>query len=315
MPIVHPAPLQPGDRVALVSPSGPVPEPIVVDQCREVLEKMGYSVWVGPSAHKFTDYLAGWDEERAADLNQAFRDREIRAVFCTRGGYGAGRLLRMLDYEAMRRNPKIFAGFSDLTAVHAALAKQCNLATFHSTTLAAAFVYESDPLTPEAREVYMKQIVSTEPVGSIREAMNWTDPIVYHGGKAEGTLVGGNLSVFGANVGTPYLPDPEGKILFLEDVGEEPYRLDRYVNQLDMSGYLGRVRGVILGQFTDAEPSNPKREKIDVVMPRLLAHLKVPVLANFPAGHVGRNAGLPLGCRVVLDADGGDVVLEEALCG
>ncbi|MBX3728228.1 MAG: LD-carboxypeptidase [Candidatus Sumerlaeia bacterium] len=310
----HPRALKPGDLVALVSPSGPVASPEIVDKCRAVLEEYGLRVWTGPSAHKFTDYLAGSDEERAADLNAAFRNPQVRGIFCTRGGYGAGRLLRRIDWGALRADPKLFAGFSDLTAVHAAIACECGLTSFHSATLASAFVNEGDKLTPESRTVYEKQVFGTEAIGSIRTAMNWADPWVLRGGRAEGVLVGGNLSVFAANVGTRWMPEPDDKIVFLEDVGEEPYRLDRYVNQLDMSGWLGRVRGIILGQFTNAEPTHPKREKVDVVLPRLLSELRVPILGNFPAGHVPRHAGLPLGCRVVLDADGGDVVLEEALC-
>lgn len=315
MNYTHPSILREGDKVALISPAGPVPEPSVVDQCREELEKLGFTVWTGPSAGKFMDYHAGTDAERTKDLMDALTDPDIKAVFCTRGGYGSGRLLPGLDYRTIAANPRMFAGFSDLTAVHAALMKKAGIATLHSPTIASALVYESQRIEGPSRGIFLQHLTSAEPIGSIREKMQWNDPWTIRGGKAAGKIFGGNLAVFSALVGTPYIPEPEGMILFLEDVGEEPYRLDRCFTQLEQSGYLSRVEGIILGQFTDAEPSNPKREKIDVVLPRILGHLPVPILGNFPAGHVPVHASLPFGCRVEMDADSGDVILVEAFGG
>lgn len=312
--ILKPPPLKEGDLVALVSPAGPLPDDGVLKACAAALEQFGLRVQVGSAAGKRYDYFAGTDEERTADLNDAFRNPEIKAVFCGRGGYGSGRLLPALDYDALRRQPKIFAGFSDLTAVHNAIATHAGLATMHSPTIATAFVAENQKIPPEAVAVYRHLIESTEPLGSVRKRMKWNDPWTLKPGKATGRLVGGNLAVFAGFVGTPYMPPPEGRILLLEDVGEEPYRIDRLVTQLQLSGYLDKVEGIVLGQFSDADPSAPGRLPINEVLPRLFEKVNKPILANFPVGHVPFNASLPLGCRVDLDATDGDLVVTEAFC-
>jgi len=314
MPI-HPPRLHSGDTVALVSPAGPVPSPDVVGKCAAALENLGFRVRAGANAGNRMDYLAGTDEERAADLNAALRDPEVRAVFCTRGGYGSGRLLRMVDYDALRAKPKIVAGFSDITSLHCAFLAKSAVATLHSATIASAYVYDSSKLDADSHKVHMHMLTSGEPLGSIRDAMRWTDPWILRKGRARGRLVGGNASVFAATIGTPWFPKCDGAILFLEDIGEEPYRLDRMINQLDHAGVLDAVRGVILGQFTDCETKDPQRGTCAEMLERVFARLRVPIIGNFPAGHVPRNAALPIGCEVEVDADGGDVKIVEAFAG
>lgn len=312
MPYVHPPRLRNGDTVALVSPAGAIPKPEVADQCALALEALGFRVKVGENARKRLDYLGGSDEERAADLNAALRDPKTKAIFCTRGGYGSGRLARLLDCDAMRSQPKILAGFSDITALHAAFLVRSGVCTLHATTIAAGYVYDSSKITQQSHAVHLHHLTKAEPLGSIRDAMGWRDPWVLRKGQARGVLVGGNASVFAATVGTPEFPKCDGAILFLEDIGEEPYRLDRMINQLAMAGVLDAVRGVILGQFTDCKSDNPERGTANEMLERVLGGLRVPIIGNFPAGHVPHNAALPIGCEVEIDADAGDVKLVEA---
>ena len=312
MSLIHPPRLNKGDRVALISPSGPVPTPESVDECAAELQRQGYEVWVGNAAKNKLDYVAGTPAERVADLNHALRDPDIRGIFCTRGGYGAIHLVRELDYEAFKNDPKVFAGFSDITALHGSFLSHSAVTTLHAATFASAFITEGQKLVPEARDAYFKLITTAEPLGSVREAMNWKEPWTLQGGKARGRLIGGNLAVFASLIGTSFCPAPDGGILFLEDVGEEGYKIDRMLMQLITSGYLDRVEGIVLGQFTNSDPSVEGRDKVDTVIPRVLEEVNKPILANFPIGHVPINVPLPIGLEAELDADGGDLIVTEA---
>lgn len=309
--LLHPRALQAGDTVALISPAGPIDSAQTLEASKVALEKLGFNVWVGPSAGARFDYLAGSDDQRLADLNEALRRRDIRGIFCTRGGYGAGRLVERIDYDAARDDPKVFAGFSDITMLHGALAAGAGWTTLHAPTVAYAYVNEGKTTEP-SRALLNRAITSTEPLGSIREAMNWRDPWVLRPGRAKGPLIGGCLSVFVGLLGSDHCPDPEGAILVLEDLDEDTYRLDRYFTHLQTTGFLSKVAGVVLGQFVECEPDpasgrRPSREVIE----RCLKHLEVPVLGNFCVGHCPHNASLPFGCEAELDATGGDLVVLE----
>ncbi|MCB2154532.1 LD-carboxypeptidase [bacterium] len=307
----RPPALQSGDRVALVSPAGPLQSEDELQKCIAAIENLGFEVECGAHVRGRIDYLAGSDDERGGDLQQAFDSPDIRGIFCVRGGYGSGRLLSKLDFSVLQKQPKIFAGFSDLTSLHGALGRKARMATLHTPTIATALVNE--PLDERSRDLMVRILTSPEPVGSLADAMEWREPWVIRGGHAEGTLIGGNLTVFTTLLGTPYIPSPEGKILFLEDVGEEPYRLDRAINHLVQSGYLSRVRGIVLGQFTNCESEHATRDKPEVVLERCLAPLGIPVLGGVPCGHGRPCASLPFGCRVVMEATRGDLLLKEAL--
>jgi len=309
---IKPPHLNEGDLVALISPCGPLAGPHVVDDCVAALEGLGLRVWPGPNAANKVDYLAGTPEERLSDFNKAIRNPEIRGIFCSRGGYGAVHLLKGLDYEAMARDPKVFAGFSDVTAFHNGFSVFSNVQTLHAATIAVAFTSGDSELVPKAKAVYKHVLFGKEPIGSLKEKMNWTDPWAVHSGKAQGRLVAGNLAVFTGLIGTPYLPEPDGKILLIEDTGEEGYKLDRLLFQLKLSGYLDRVEGIALGQFSDSDPSVEGREKIDVVLPRVLSDVDKPILGNIPVGHVPKNCPLPEGALVELDVDGGDLTVLES---
>lgn len=309
---LHPRALVPGDTVALISPSGPIDKIETLEASRRALEALGYNVHMGAAAGAKFDYLAGTDEQRLADLNDALRRRDIRGIFCTRGGYGAGRIIERIDYEAAREDPKVFAGFSDITMLHGALASGAGWTTLHAPTVAYAYVMDGKTTEP-SRVLLNRAISSREPLGSIREAMDWRTPWTLRPGRVAGPLIGGCLSVFVGLLGTEHCPDPEGAILFLEDLDEETYRLDRYFTHLQTTGFLSALAGVVLGQFVDCEPSaDSGRRPSKEVIERCLKHLNVPVLGNFCAGHCPHNATLPMGCMAELDATGGDLIITES---
>jgi muramoyltetrapeptide carboxypeptidase len=221
-------------------------------------------------------------------------------------------LLSAIDYDALKKDPKVFIGFSDITSLHGAFLTKSGVTTLHGPTVATAYVYEDQIITPESDGVLRHVISQAEPLGSLRDRMKWDDGVVYKPGKAKGRLIGGNLSVFAGLLGTPYCPDPKGCILILEETGEEPYKLDRYLTQLINAGWTEQLSGMVLGQFSDAEPSVETRDKVDVVVPRLLQSLNLPILGNFPFGHVPHNATLPFGCEAELDSQGVDLIVTES---
>jgi muramoyltetrapeptide carboxypeptidase len=285
---VRPPALEPGDRVALLAPAGPARGPEELDACRAALEALGLRVVPGRAITHRADYLAGEDRARADDLNRAWNDCRIRGIFCVRGGYGSGRLMPLLDWDAARRHPKLFAGFSDLTSLLNGLLARANVMALHAPTVATAYV--NDPVSAASR-AWLGDLAfgrrdgrDLAPWLGARET-RWIVP-----GPIRGRLVGGNLTVFCTLLGTRALPSPRGKVLFLEDIGEEPYRLDRCLNHLRQTDYLARVNGVILGQFTRCHSRHAGRSGCDEVLDRCLRDLGVPVLAGVPCGH-GRHTG------------------------
>lgn len=304
--------LVPGDLVALVATSGPTADDGQAARAAAAVETLGFRVRVYPSCTARRGYLAGSDEGRARDLQDAFADPEVAGVFCIRGGYGAGRILDKLDYGAIARNPKPFAGYSDVTALHAAFSRFCGFPTFHAPMPASDFLPEPDPVS---RASFLAALLSSEPLGELGNPETPPPPgspapKAYVGGKARGRLAGGNLSLVAAAVGTPYAVDPRGAILFLEDVGEAPYRIDRMLCHLRLAGCFDSCAGVVLGGFSDCAPpaSGPSGAakpslSLEEVFGDLLGSLRVPVLAGLAAGHQSPSLTLPLGVVCELDAD------------
>jgi muramoyltetrapeptide carboxypeptidase len=300
--ILHPNVLRPGDAVALVSPAGPVAEGRVQAAVRE-LTAWGLRPRVYPHALDRQGFLAGTDEHRAGDLNDALADPQIRAVLCTRGGYGVQRILQHLDYDAVRRDPKLVAGFSDITALHAALWNHTGLVSVHGP-VAAQLEH------PERYSAAFKHaLMSNE---SVQVKADTSEPTfsVRTSGVAEGRLLGGNLSMLCSSVGTPYMLDLDGAILLIEDVGEAAYRIDRLLTHLRNCGILQRVAGVAVGQFTEPGDGN----MIPAVLSERLSDLGVPVLGGLSIGHGQRNIAVPLGSHAVLDAHAGTLSVAPATC-
>lgn len=302
-----PLALRPGDLVALASPSGPI-KPEVVQPLATQLQAWGFRVAVGASAYSQWGYLAGSDQERAADLNAFFRDPEVAAVLATRGGYGAMRLLPFLDLDALRRNPKALVGFSDITALHLALGR-IGLVSFHGPVADVAGKRRSD----YSLGWLLKALTSAEPLGPMTSAPEGPAVYALRGGHAAGPLVGGNLSLITSTLGTPYEIETAGSILLLEDVEEPPYRIDRMLTQLLLAGKFQGVRGIVFGEpvgLTEPDPDRPTLPLEQVLADRL-GSLGIPVLVGFTAAHGFYRATLPLGVRVTLDADSGVLTFEE----
>lgn len=309
--------LAPGDTIAIVAPSGPVDRGGIL-QAKEVLEKMGFKVILGDNVFKRDDYLAGTDEERAKDLMAAFANPEVNAVFPGRGGYGATRILDLLDFDVIAKNPKILMGYSDITALHNAIHQKTGLITFHSPIPQSGL--GSGGMPPIADRTFWRAILADryeDGTGYVLQVEpsdgNVPKPIAMVPGTGEGKLVGGNLSLVAAMMGTPYQIDTKGNVLFIEDVGEAPYRVDRMLQTMKSAGMLDDLAGVVLGSFTrrDTEDTAGEIKTIDDVLKGFFADAKYPVLANFPAGHQANNVTLPIGAKVRLDANAGTIEVLE----
>lgn len=290
--------LREGDLVAVIAPAGPG-ETERVALVEPLLAGFGLRTRLMPSCHACSGYLAGPDALRLQDLHAAFADPEVAAVLCLRGGYGSGRLLDRIDPAFLRAHDKPFIGYSDITALHALRARE-GLVGLHAPMPGSDLVKpgredDARALFTRLREGWLAgdtQTPDLDPEGLRLE------------GEAEGALIGGNLSVIAALVGTPFAWRPEGAVLFLEDVGEEPYRVDRLMGQLRMAGVLDAVAGILLGSFTDE--ASPAQVLRDYLVP-----LGKPVLGGWPSGHGTPNLPLPLGARVRIDATRGTVTLLQ----
>lgn len=319
-PIFPPA-LRPGDTIAFVAPAGPLNKE-KMELARERLLAMGFQVRAADDLYRETGYLAGSDERRAAELNEAFRDKSVAAIFPGTGGYGTTRILDRLDYDAIRDNPKLLVGFSDITALHIAINQHTGLVTFHSPNPMWGLGNE-DNLTPFSAHWFWRALLADRYHGSTsgyvitalgdlpatnvlqQEVCKLDRPVTVRAGTAQGRLIGGNLSLVAALMGTQYEIDTRDKILFLEDVGEAPYRVDRMLCGLRLAGKLDQLSGVMLGQFArrQNEDTTDETTTIDQVLDEYFSGLGIPVIKNFPMGHHKCNATLPVGVLCELDAD------------
>jgi muramoyltetrapeptide carboxypeptidase len=308
-----PPALRPGDTIAFVAPAGPVRSDAPLRDYAARLEKAGYRVVIPERISRRSGFLAGSDDERVNELNAALRDPKVRAVFPVRGGYGLTRILDRIDYAALRKDPKIVTGYSDLTALHLAIAREARVVTFHSP-MPLSDLAKTDGRFAFAAASFRRALFADEyrrgVVGyAIEPPTGGLKPARLVGGKARGRLMGGNLSLICATLGTPYAIRPEGAVLLLEDVNEEAYRVDRYLAQLRLAGVLGKVSGVVVGDFSVKDEA--ERKEIGRVLRENLGALKVPVIMNFPVGHTANNATLPHGGLVEIDADAATLRVAE----
>lgn len=294
---VRPPRLRKGDRVCLLSPASQPKQRALWSAGRRRLESLGFRVKVGAHAQDRHGYLAGSDPDRAEDLRQAFLDPEIKAIFASRGGYGCARLLEHLDLRVARSHPKVLVGFSDLTILHLAL-QRAGLISFWGPMPCT-----SAGISPFSWRALQPAIMSTRPLGVLPFAGR-TKPRVLKAGQARGELTGGTLTLLAASLGTPYEIETRGRIVFLEEVGEEPYKVDRLLTQLLAANKLKDAAGILLGGFIEAEPRNyPRRTSLTLgqVFAERLTPLGVPVLAGLAIGHVRDQVTLPYGVTTSLD--------------
>lgn len=304
--MIKPMPLYPGARVAVLCPSGPMPEGRL-EPALESIRALGLDPVVMPSCEKQHGHFAGEDARRSADLNTAFADDTIAGILCMRGGYGAQRLMDRLDWDTIAAHPKFFGGYSDITALHIQLNQRCGMVTWHIPMPATEWYADMDDYT---RASLRRALF----VGALGPMYNPDDRPMrcLAKGRARGQLVGGNLSLVVSTLGTPWEIDTRHKLLFLEDVDEEPYRIDRMLLQLKQAGKLSDCDGILLGDFTNCEPKNPARSlTIEEVLRELLLDECKPVLTHVACGHSMPTMSLPLGLNAMMDATAGTLTILE----
>lgn len=314
--MIRPHALKSGDTVALITPSTFVSDPDLLATAERTVRYFGLNAKWGRNVKKKSGYLGGTAQERLDDLHTAFRDDEVKAIFCLRGGYGSAQLLDRIDYELIRTHPKIFIGYSDITALHLAIHRKTGLITFHGPVVLSHF-------SQYTQKQFKAAVFETKPIGSVTNPPD-ANPLrpehtlrTVKSGKARGRLVGGNLTLVSTTMGTPYEIDTRGGILFLEDVDEEPYRIDRMLTQLRLAGKLDSAAGIIFGECLDCKPKDYKPSfnstfTLGEILDNILGDLKIPVLAGLTIGHTNDQLTLPIGVVAALDADKGELVIEEA---
>ena len=317
--MIKPKALAPGQTIGLLAPSSPAHEDEQIHMALEMLESLGFRVKTGAHLYRRYGYLAGNDTERAADLNDLFADDHVDAIMAFRGGYGASRLLPALDYAMIRRNPKILLGYSDITALLNGIYTQTGLVTFHGPIADGNF---TDYTLAEFKKVLMHStaplsIGAPPPVEPREGRVDRKNRLVRIApGKVRGPLIGGNLTLMAHLTGTPYAPDFTGKILFLEDVNEAIYALDRYLTQLWLAGSLQKVAGIVLGKFTDCKPtySSGSSLSLEQALADRCLPLGIPVLRGLMIGHIDEQTIVPVGCEAELDVEAGTLMLLESPC-
>ena len=301
-----------GDTLGFIAPSGAVRTEGAIERAVEETRRMGFNVKLGESAGQKYGYLSGTDAVRARDINAMFADDEVDAIVCLRGGYGAMRILDKLDYDLIARHPKIFMGFSDITALHIALLNKCGLATFHGPMAAANWA--GKPLDDFSRESMYKALMNAEPVGELRNPPEYPRQTV-NPGVAEGLLVGGNLMLIASSLGTPWEIDTKGRIIFIEEIGERTYCVDRMLTQLRLAGKFEDCAGVVFGDFADCPVDYPEFGlTLEEIICDVVAPCGKPVFTGLRCGHCSPKLTLPFGVKCRMDADECTLtVLESAV--
>lgn len=307
-----PRALAPGDTVGLVSPSSATAGRLGLQLAREVTQALGFKVKTGAHYAERYGSLAGSDAERAGDLNAMFADDQVKAIVCLRGGSGAARLLPLLDYDAIRAHPKVVLGYSDITALHCGIHAQTGLVTFHGPMGTSSWNnFNAD----QFRRMFLKRELMqyrnrVEAGDELVPRRNRTLTIT--GGKVRGELVGGNLSVLVGLAGSPYMPDFKGRILFLEDVSEAPYRIDRMLTTLKLTGALDQIAGFIFGECSDCDPGDGYGSlTLDQIFDDHIKPLGIPAYRGAMIGHIHEQFIVPVGGEVELDADAGSFRMLE----
>jgi len=295
--MVYPAKLLPGDTVGLVCPCSPITEERL-QACVRTVEALGYRVKVaGTPTENHGGYMAGSGKLRANAINALFADREVKAIFCLRGGDGGTRTVPYLNLDLVRRNPKIFVGYSDVTTLHLLFNQNCGLVTFHGPMVSSNMV---DAFDADTRRSFFAAL-NGDGLYTFRNPAE--EPIrVLHPGRAEGMVIGGNLSLLSAAMGTPYAPDTRGKILFIEEVEEPVTKIEKWMCQLRNSGALAACSGILLGQFTDISNKELPGFLATECIRELTEDLDLPILYNLQSGHGEKIITLPFGAHCVMDS-------------
>jgi len=298
-----------GSTIGIISPAS---RPLDEEKYRNgilYLRDCGYQVVESNQVLDSYGYLAGSDQVRADNFNAMFRDPQIDAVFCSRGGYGTPRIIDAIDYDVIRKNPKLFVGYSDITALNLAIWKKASLVTFSGPMVAVEMGKGIQPFT----EAWFWKLL-TSPVQNVLLSNPPDSPVrIIRPGQASGRLLGGCLSLINAVLGSAYCPNFQESILFIEDIEEEPYRIDRYLAQLKLAGIFKQISGLVIGQFVDCVPSEPEKPHltIDQIIEDFVRDLNIPIIANFAYGHVPIKHTMPIGIEVELNTGKGGLIMKE----
>lgn len=309
MAIIKPKALKKGDLIGIIAPASPPSIADKITKGAEYLERLGYRVTLGKNVRNVYGYLAGTDRERADDINAMFADRTVKAIIAVRGGYGTPRLLPLLNYAMIKRNPKILVGYSDLTALQLAIYRKTGLVTFSGPMSGVEMWKEIDPFTEEH---FWAMVTSRKKYGPVRNPDGAPLKTVVKG-SATGRLLGGNLSLITAIIGTPYMPSLKNSMLFLEEIDEECYRFDRMMNHLKIAGAFNTAKGVILGELTDVKASDTKNPylTLEQILSDVLPTIKRPVVTGLVYGHVPKKLTIPIGIMSTLNATAGTFTFNE----
>jgi len=314
--IIKPKALKPGDTIGIIAPASYVEKQADIDEARTTIEALGFKTVFGTHVSERFGYLAGSDLARAEDVNAMFRRKDVQGIIALRGGWGCLRMIPYLDYAMIRRHPKVLMGYSDITTMLNAIYYRTGLVTFHGPVAISTY----NDYTNE----YLKRAVFTpKPIGRVEQppqgADNKDDTAIVSLGKGRGSgpLVGGNLSLIVTMLGTPYEIDLRGKVLFLEEVGEEPYRVDRMLTHLWMTGRLKKLAGLVIGKFTNCVPKKENPEytssfTVEELFRERILPLGIPAISGAMIGHIKNKLTMPIGVRATVDADARTLTITEA---
>jgi muramoyltetrapeptide carboxypeptidase len=311
--VLKPPHLKKHDVIGIVAPASAPSSDQKIDKGIRYLEQLGYRVKVGVHAKAVHGYLAGRDKGRAGDLNAMFADKRVKAIIAVRGGYGTARLLEHIDYRLVRRNPKIFVGYSDLTTLQLAVFAKTRLLTFSGPMLAVEMFDKMDRFT---EEFFWRLLSSPHPIGLVSNPSNKPLKVLLSPSRktqVTGRLLGGNLSMVASIMGTMFQPDFRKHIFFFEEVGEEPYRIDRMLTQLRLAGILRTIKALLIGSLIDCVPADKAKPSlsIDEVLDELTSDLKIPILSGLAYGHMPRKLTMPIGLTSRVDSHSGTLEFLE----
>jgi muramoyltetrapeptide carboxypeptidase len=304
--IIKPRPLASGDTIGVIAPAS-WPNKEKARKAAEFFEGLGYKVQFGQSLDRVHGYLAGTDQERIDELHSLFADQNIKGIFCVCGGYGTARIAAQLDYDLIRSYPKVFWGYSDITFLHVAILQKAGLVTFHGPMLSSDL--GTDDVHPLTKETFTQVFQPTK--------LTYTEEIrpltTFVEGKAKGPIVGGNLTLLASTLGTPFEIDTKDKLLFLEEIEEEPYRIDRMLNQLKMAGKFDDAAGILLCDFNHCTPTKRKLSlSLEEVFKDHIVPAGKPTLGGFSIGHCSPNLAVPIGVNAIIDTYTKTLTIEES---
>lgn len=306
---IFPKKLKKGDTIGIAAPAGSCTDINGIYKGIDLLKRRGFNVIEGKNIYRVNNYLAGDDEKRVEDINEFFQNKSIDGIMCLRGGYGSIRILDKIDYKAIIKNPKVFIGYSDITSILCAINKLCDLVTFHGPMLYSDFSYYIDEYTYNSME---KCIMINKPYGIVENPISYKNIKGFNLKDSYGKIIGGNLTTIISTLGTAYEIDTDNKILFIEDINEEPYKIDRMLTQLILSNKFKKCKGIILGQFTHCNEFSDRINLIDMFIEKF-DKFKIPVLYNVCFGHEKLKLTIPMGVSAKITKECEFHIIEKAV--